>query len=159
MNYKYTFRLSPSRQKSNILFTKHAALINEAVDAINGGISFNRDRKRLTLVSIDEKEIVISLASYTPLANPSRSLSGLTRYLVSKYSGIFEPFVYNKTLFNIQPLSQEAAPIPQDDSILSNEEVMKALIDLLYTYPNTKEVRDAKAKIVEILRPFVKRKS
>lgn len=158
MHY-YCLRLSPARQKSGIVFTEHEVLIQEAIEAINGGISFKRGGKSLELLNIDDKEMVIKLTSQDPLANPARSLSALTRYLTNRYSNLFEQYIYNKTLFNIQTLSQESAISAKDDFGLSNEEIMKELIDLLYTYPNTKAVKIAKAQIVEILRPFVEKKA
>jgi len=157
--YHYSFKLSPARQKSEIVFTEHMTLIQEAIEAINGGISFKRDCKSLNLLNIDDKEMVIKLTSQDPLANPARSLSALTRYLTNKYANLFEQYIYNKTLFNIQTLSQESTPSAKVDFDLSNEEIMKELIDLLYTYPNTKAVKVAKAQIVEILRPFVEKKA
>jgi hypothetical protein len=155
--YHYNFRFSPARQKSGLIFTEHKMFIEEAIKAVNGGISFKRDGKILDLLNIDDKEMVIKLTSQDPLANPARSLSALTRYLASKYSNLFEQYIYNKTLFNIQALSQESTTSSKDDFSLSNEEIMKALIELLYTYPNTKEVKVAKAQITEILRPFVEK--
>ena len=157
--YYYNFRLSPARQKSGIIFTEHKMLIEEAIEAINGGISFKRDCKSMDLINIDEKEMIIKLISQYPLANPARSLSALTRYLTNKYSNLFEQYIYNKTLFNIQTLSQESTISTKDDFSLSNEEIMKELIDLLYTYPNTKEVKAAKDQIAEVLRPFVEKKT
>ena len=157
-HYNYTFRLSPVRQKSKILFTEHKALINEAIDNVNYGSSFSRDHKRLTLSYIDEKEMIINLTSKAPLANPSRSLSGVTRYLIAIYPEVFEPYIYNKTLFSIKILSQELTAPTKDDFSLSREEIVKELIDLLYTYPNTKDVKAAKVQITEILQPFVKKR-
>lgn len=149
--YHYVFNITPARQKSGILFTAHEARIKEAIEAINGGISFKRDRKCLTLLNIDDREMSIRLTSPEPLKNPARSLSALTRYLTTKYPDVFEPYIYNKTLFNIHALSQETTPTPKDEFRLSNEEVLKGIIDLLYTYPNTREVKAAKAQIVQIL--------
>lgn len=157
MHHQYTFRLSPSRQKSDIIFTEHKQLFNEAIETVNAGIAFTRDCKQLTLTHIGEKEITINLTSQKPLANPSRSLSGLTRYLIAKYPETFEPYIYNKTLFNIRILSQESTAPSKNNFSMSNEEIIKEIVDLLYTYPNTRDVKAAKSQIVEILRPFVEK--
>lgn len=158
-HYNYSFRLSPARQKSGIIFTDHKALIDEAIEAINGGTTFKQDRKCLVLNNLDDKEMLIDLMSQAPLANPARSLSALTRYLIANHPEIFEPYIYNKTLFNIHIISQNTTLTPRDDFSLSNEEIIKEIVDLLYTYPNSKEVIEAKAQITEILRPFVKKKN
>lgn len=157
--YYYDFNLSPARLKSGIIFTEHKRHIGDAIEAINGGISFKRDRKSLVLINIKDKEMLIRLTSQSPLANPARSLSALTRYLTNKYPNLFEQYVYNKTLFNIQLLSQESIISTKDNFSLSNEDILKEIIDLLYTYPNTKEVKVAKTQIAEVLRPFVEKKA
>ncbi len=157
--YHYTLRLSPARLKSSLIITEHKTLISEAIEAINGGISFKRDGKYLVLLNIGDKEMTIRLTSQDPLANPARSLSALTRYLTTKYPEIVEPYIFNKTLFNIQMLSQESTTMHQEDFSLSNEEIMKTMIDLLYTYPSTRDVKAAKHQIAEILRPFVEKRS
>ena len=41
---------------------------------------------------------------------------------------------------------------------MTNEEIVKGIVDLLYTYPSTKDVKAAREQIIEALKPFVKRK-
>ncbi len=156
--YRYTFQLSPARQKSELIFTQHQTILQEALDAINSGISFQRDGKHLDMLHIKDKELILCLTSQEALPNPARSLSALTRYLTTNYPAIFSPYIYNKTLCNMYLLSQEETSVPQADFTLSNEEILKEMVDLLYTYPNTKEVKSAKNEIISILQPFVAKK-
>ena len=43
--YSYTFLLTPSRNKSDIIFTEYKEIFLEAIDNINGGLAFKRDNK------------------------------------------------------------------------------------------------------------------
>ena len=106
--YNYTFLLTPARNKSDIAFTSYKPLILEAINNINNGLAFKRDCKKIFLDvdNIYDKEITLILSSKNMLTNPSRSLSALTRYLTTYYSETFHPYVYNKTLFNINLLKE-----------------------------------------------------
>lgn len=94
------------------------------------------------------------LFSKLPLENPSRSLSSFTRYLTTYYPDTFKKYLYNKTLFSINLIGQESSDCYIDDFGLSNEEILKSMIDLLYSHTETKEVQIARAKIIDILKPF-----
>lgn len=154
--YIYTFLLTPSRNKSDIIFTEYKDVFFEAIDNINGGLAFKRDNKKLSISDeeINEKEFKIVLFSKLPLENPSRSLSSFTRYLTTYYPDTFKKYLYNKTLFSINLVGQESSDCYIDDFGLSNEEILKCMIDLLYSHTETKEVQIARAKIIDILKPF-----
>lgn len=139
--YYYSFSLTPSRNKSDIVFCKYITLFKEAIDNINNGLAFKRDGKTLILDEnlIFEKSLSVSLSSISQLSNPARSLSSLTRYLTTNYSDIFKPYLYNKTLFNIR-LESQSCSISLNNNEMTNEELLKAIIDLLYTEkPSTKK--------------------
>lgn len=154
--YIYTFLLTPSRNKSDIIFTEHKNTFLEAIDNINGGLAFKRDNKKLSISIEDifEKEFKIVLFSKLPLKNPARSLSSFTRYLTTYYPETFKKYLYNKTLFSINLISQKSSDSFIDDLGPSNEEILKSMIDLLYSHTESKEVQLARAQIVDILKPF-----
>lgn len=154
--YSYTFLLTPSRNKSNIVFTEYKEIFSEAVDNINGGLAFKRDNKKLSISNqeVREKELKIILFSKMPLENPARSLSAFTRYLTTYYPDIFKKHLYNKTLFSMNLIGQESSDYSIDDFCISNEEILKSMIDLLYSHTETKEVQIARSKIIDILKPF-----
>ena len=147
--YSYTFKILPSRQKSQITFTAHEAQLKEAVMNVNSGTAFRRDGKTLAL-----SEMTAVLTSREPLPHPARSLSALTRYLTLQYSETFEPYIFNKTLFTITR-SQETAPSRREP--LSNEELLKAMVDFLYATPQTERVQAARAEIEKVLEPFIEK--
>ena len=89
-----------------------------------------------------------------PLENPSRSLSSFTRYLTTYYTDMFRKYLYNKTLFSINLIGQESSDYSIDNFSPSNEEILKGIIDLLYSHTETKDVQIARSKIIDILKPF-----
>ena len=151
----YSFILTPSRSKSDIVFTDFTNFFLEAVAHINAGLAFKRDGKELELdaSAIKEKALRISLRSPIQLNNPSRSLSSLTRYLTSNYPNEFKPYIYNKTLFNIKPDTQSSIT-GKTDNEMTNEELLKSIIDLLYTQTNSKEKTQAVKELKEIVKRF-----
>ncbi len=151
----YSFILTPSRSKSDIVFTDFANLFIEAIAHINAGLAFKRDGKELEIdaSSIKEKTLRITLRSPMQLTNPARSLSSLTRYLTSNYPDEFRPYIYNKTLFNIKPDTQSSITGETKDE-MTNEELLKSIIDLLYTQTNTKEKTQAIKDLKEIVKRF-----
>lgn len=156
--YNYTFLLTPSRNKSDITFTSYKPLILEAINNINNGLAFKRDCKKLFLDAnnICDKEITLTLSSKNMLINPSRSISALTRYLTTYYPETFEPYIYNKTLFNINLLTQETSTglTPEE---FSNEELLKAIIDLLYSTDaiTNKSKKETILEIKKLILPFI----
>lgn len=152
--YNYTFKILPSRQKSTIVLKNYEAQLKEAVMSVNSGTAFRRDGKTLALSEIKAREMTAVLTSREPLTHPARSLSGLTRYLTLKYPDIFEPYIFNKTLFTIIR-SQEAAPSRREP--LSNEELLKAMVDFLYATPQTERAQAARAEIEKVLEPFIEK--
>ena len=154
--YHYTFTLTPSRNKSDIIFSEHKELFKEAVENINNGLAFKRDGKSLNIdtSTISSKSLVVTLASTSQLTNPARSLSSLTRYLTTYYADVFKPYIYNKTLFNINLNSQTYSTSLKNDE-MTNEELLKAIIDLLYTQKNSKERKKAINELKNIVKSFI----
>lgn len=156
--YNYTFLLTPARNKSDITFTSYKPLILEAINNINNGLAFKRDCKKIFLDAnnVRDKEITLTLSSKNMLTNPSRSLSALTRYLTTYYPEIFHPYVYNKTLFNINLLSQETS-CGRNTEEISNEDLLKAIIDLLYSPDviTNKSKKDTILQIKKLMLPFI----
>lgn len=154
--YYYTFTLTPSRNKSDIVFSDYKKLFLEAVENINNGLAFKRDGKSLDIdtSTISDKSLVVILKSVSQLTNPARSLSSLTRYLTTYYPDVFKPYIYNKTLFNINLNSQSCSTSLKNDE-MTNEELLKAIIDLLYTQKNSKEKMKAINELKNIVKPFM----
>lgn len=154
--YYYSFSLTPSRNKSDIVFCKYITLFKEAIDNINNGLAFKRDGKTLILDEnlIFEKSLSVSLSSISQLSNPARSLSSLTRYLTTNYSDIFKPYLYNKTLFNIR-LESQSCSTSLNNNEMTNEELLKAIIDLLYTEKPSNKKATAIDNIKNIVKDFM----
>jgi len=155
--YNYFFELLPSKRGTDLDFCEHREKINEAVENINNGLVFKRDRKKIEITSIERNKIKLTLSCKTPLVHSARSLSSLTRYLTTHYTKDFEPYISNKTLFSMNLIAQENA---FEDFDISNEEMLKGVIDLLYTYTTStnKEVkqRDEVIKqIKELVKPYI----
>ena len=154
--YYYTFTLTPSRNKSDIVFSDHTELFLEAVENINNGLAFKRDGKTLSIdaSTISGKSLIATLSSVNKLTNPARSLSALTRYLTTYHTDVFKPYVYNKTLFSINLESQSCSTNLKKNK-MTHEELLKAIIDLLYTQKDSKEKRDAIKELENIVKPFM----
>lgn len=156
--YKYKFNLTPARTKSDISFTNYANLIIAAVNNVNSGITFKRDCKQIELnpADITDKNITLNLYSKEYLVNPARSLSGITRFLTTTYPESFSPYIYNKTLFNMSLLSQSSSQAQTNDE-LSNEDLFKAIFDLLYSskHINNKQKNIAINQLKDIVKPFM----
>lgn len=131
--YIYNFELTFAKKKTNLNFEKCKIFIKEAIDSINDGITFRRDCKQFYIIKITASKLTLKLSSKIALQNPSRSISALTRYLTTYHTEIFENSMYNKTLFSIKLISQETELSDSHDK-LTNEELLKGLIDLLYGY-------------------------
>lgn len=154
--YCYHFTLTPSRNKSTINFSEYTALFVEAVENVNNGIAFKRDGKTLSIDcdQILPKTLSVTLSSVNQLKNPARSLSSLTRYLTKSYPDTFEPFIYNKTIFNIKLESQSCSTSLNKEE-MTNEELLKAIIDLLYTEKPSNKKDTAINQIKDIVKEFI----
>ncbi len=159
--YYYGFRLTPSQPNSNVDFTEYHQELLTAVDAVNNGIAFTRDGKNIQLKKDDitEKEILLTLTCKTPLEHAARSLSALTRNLTSNYPDIFSQYVFNKTLFRMDLISQDSS---FGDIEISDTDLIKGLIDLLFTHTTTtKAEADLRVKTIneikELVKPYVKK--
>ncbi|MCR4697565.1 MAG: hypothetical protein K5654_09670 [Lachnospiraceae bacterium] len=155
--YTYSFTLTPSRVKSDIIFTDYKDILAEAVENINSGIAFGRDGKSISIddSKIKEKSFEVVLESVSPLENPARSLSSLTRYLTTKYPEKFKDYLYNKKLFNFKLVSKSEINRTKNERI-TNEELLKGIIDLFYAQKRTKERQKAIDEIKKIVVPFMK---
>lgn len=160
--YYYKFILTPSQPNSDIEYTKYQQEIISAVAAVNNGIAFKRDGKKIELETkdIQEKKIMLTLTCKTPLEHAARSLSALTRNLTVNYSEIFSQYIYNKTLFRMDLISQDSS---FGDTEISNTDLLKGVIDLLFTYTTTTKAEaqlrsETIKKIKELVKPYIIKK-
>ncbi len=160
--YYYKFNLKFAKKKTNMNFFKCRYILEEAIDAINMGLTFKRDGKSFTINEIKENSLTLTLSSSSSLTNPSRSISALTRYCTTYYTDVFKDILYNKTLFHIELVSKEKdVPILPKD--ISNEELLKGMIDLLYGYTsnyNSDTLLRNKTiqEIKQLIAPFINKK-
>lgn len=134
--YVYTFELTFAKKRTTLKFNECKDIIEGAINDINNGIAFKRDGKSFKIEQIRGNDLILKLTSKNSLANPSRSISALTRYLTTYHWNIVGNSIYNKTLFSLKLLSQENI-VPSAPQELSNEDLMKGMIDLLYGYTST----------------------
>ena len=149
----YNLELVPSKKYVSLDYTKHKDIFSESCTYINRGLAFTRDQKAL--------KITVQLESANPLQNPTRSLSALTRFLTSNYSGIFEEYVYNKTLFNMS-LINTISDDSDADITISDAEMLKIIIDLTVCFTSKSESETSKRKktldqIKELIKPYIQK--
>lgn len=156
--FYYTLSLTPSRNKSDIIFTDYTDLILAAISNVNNGLAFKRDCKKIEIDRSDilEKNITLKLSSKEYLINPGRSLCGITRYLTSNYIDVFKPYIYNKTLFSISLVEQNSSAGTSNDEI-TNEELFKAIFDFLYSdkYITNKKREDVINQLKDVIKPYM----
>ena len=158
--YIYTLELTPSKKYNTLNYTEFAEILNEACYYINKGLSYTRDGKELQIKEINTDNLVVLLNSKHSLQNPVRSLSALTRFLTTNYSDNFKKYVYNKTLFSMRLLESKCI-YSKESSQISDEEMLKAIIDLLYAF-TAKSVSDTQNRkktidqIKELIKPYMK---
>lgn len=158
--YIYTLELTPAKKYGTMDYTAFKELFDEACFYINKGVCFTRDGKELHIKEINKEKIVVTLNSKNSLQNPARSLSALTRFLTTNYTDIFREYIYNKTLFSMRLI--ESNTINSYNAIdISDEEMLKTLIDLLYAFtaksvPDTQNRKKTIDQIKELIRPYVK---
>jgi len=159
--YNYIFHLSPSKANTDIDFTSDNVqrMLIEAVNSINKGLAFTRDGKAISLNSIEVDKIELTLTCKTALLHSTRSLSALTRYLTRNYSEYFAPYIYNKTLFNMNLISQESH-FGIETNEISDTDLLKGVIDLLYTYTTTTKKEsdlriDTITQMKKLITPFI----
>lgn len=163
MPYIYTFELRFSKRGSSLNFKEIYDLLEEACENINNGLAYRRDGKSLELLNCKEKILTLNLTSKRSLPNPARSLSALTRYLTTFYRETFEEEIYNKTLFAMKLTSiTEEVPDKGAVSALSHEELLKGMIDLLYSYTALSNADALKRKndieaIKQIVVPYIQK--
>jgi hypothetical protein len=159
--YNYYFELTPSKPYSTIDFTSnniYETLITSA-ENVNNGLAFKRGGKSILITDIQEKKIYITLSCQTALIHAARSLSAFTRSLTTHYPSIYENEIYNKTLFSMKLLSQESCFGPEMSDI-SDADLLKGMVDLLYTYTTTtKKEADLRMETIKnmkkLIRPFL----
>lgn len=159
--YFYGFKLTPSQPNSDIDYTKYQHELLKAVESVNNGIAFKRDGKRIELDKNDikENEILLTLTCKTPLEHAARSLSALTRNLTGNYPNIFSQYVFNKTLFRMELISQDSS---FSDLEMSDTDLLKGIIDLLFTHTTTtKAEADLRVQTIksikELVKPYIKK--
>lgn len=153
--YTYFFKLTPSRNKSSINFLELKDNLQEAQQNVNSGTAFQRDGKRIAIdfASLEPRVIYLTLTCRTPLLHAARSLSALTRYLVSHCE--LDEYIYNKTLFYIELLSQDSS-FGKDASEISDTDMLKGIIDLLYTHTtSTKKEADARLETINQIKTLI----
>lgn len=160
--YYYYFQLTPSQPNSNIDYKKHQKEIISAINSVNNGIAFKRDGKAIEITNsdINTQEINLTLKCKTPLSHAARSLSALTRNLTGNYPNIFSQYVFNKTLFHMELISQESSF--DDLEEISDTDLLKGVVDLLYTHTTTTRIEaDLRKKTIsnmkELIKPYIKR--
>ena len=154
--YIYTLELTPSKKFDNIDYTQYKDIFSEACLYINKGLFFTRDKKELSILELNRESLIVKLSSKNSLQNPARSISALTRFLTTNYTDIFKGYVYNKTLFSMRLISSDN--ISTDDTYeISDEELLKVLIDLLYAY-TAKSVSDTqrRKKTIDQIKTLIK---
>ena len=157
--YIYTIELTPSKKNISINFNDYKTIFEEARDNINRGLTFIRDGKKIEFEEILSEKLIVNLKSTGSLKNPTRSLSALTRYLTSNYSNIFCVYMYNQTLFTMNLINTQM-DLPLNSEDISDEEMLKALIDLLYAFTakSVPEIQNRKKtikQIKELIRPYI----
>ena len=157
--YVYTIELTPSKKNISINYNDYQTILEEARDNINSGLTFIRDGKKIEFKEILSEKLIITLKSTGSLKNPTRSLSALTRYLTSNYSNIFSMYVQNQTLFTMNLINTQIDS-PSNSEDISDEEMLKALIDLLYSFtaksvPETQNRVKTIKQIKELIRPYI----
>lgn len=160
--YCYNFQLTPSQPNSNIDYTKYQKEIISAINSANSGIAFKRDGKTIDITDkdIETQKITLTLKCKTPLGHAARSLSALTRNLTGKYPEIFAQYVFNKTLFHMNLISQKSSFDDMDE--VSDTDLLKGVVDLLFTYTTTTkaeaDLRDQTiSNMKELVKPYIKR--
>ena len=159
--YQYTFELIFKKKSSTLNFPDCLDKIEEAISNINNGLAFRRDRKTMEILNpISDNKLTIRLNSKESLQNPSRSLSSITRYLTSYHTDYFKDSIYNRTLFDIILISTNSS-FPTIDYDISNEEMLKGIIDLLYSFTATtnteaKERNQVIKEIKKLVVPYIK---
>lgn len=159
--YIYTFKLSFAKKRTTLKFHECKDIILNAIKDINEGIAFKRDSKNFQIEQFGDNEFILKLTSKNSLTNPSRSISALTRYLTTYHLDIFGSSIYNKTLFSLELISQEnlVSSMPQE---MSNEDLIKGMIDLLYGYTSTSNSDTLSRnktiqEIKQLMAPYIKR--
>lgn len=159
--YNYYFELTPSKPNSTIDFTSNniCKTLIASTENVNNGLAFKRDGKSIMITNIEQKKICITLSCKTALIHAARSLSAITRYLTTHYPDTYQNEIYNKTLFSMKLLSQESS-FGSEMSDISDADLLKGMVDLLYTYTtSTKKEADLRKETIEnmkrLIRPFL----
>lgn len=159
--YIYTFKLKFAKRHATLTFNKYNHIFVSAVTDINDGLTFKRDGKTFQIEKIEETFLILQLKSRNSLKNPSRSIAALTRYLTKYHFDIFGDSIYNKTLFSIKLLSQGSYVSSVNPQTISNEDLLKGMIDLLYgSSMSNSDIASRNKTIQEIKRlaaPYIKK--
>lgn len=157
--YIYTIELTPSKANCPIDYLYYKTILDEACVNINKGLTFIRDGKTIEIIEIFTEKIIVKLKSTEALQNPTRSISALTRYLTTNHADTFKVYIQNHTLFTMKLVNtQNEVPTTTDD--ISDVEMLKTLIDILYAFtaksvPETQNRKKTINQIKELLRPYI----
>ena len=159
--YYYDFSLTPSQPNSDVDFSKYKTEIITAIDSVNNGIAFKRDGKSIDINDEDItcQKIKLTLRCKTPLNHAARSLSALTSNLTRNYPKIFGKYIFNKTLFHMDLISQRSS---FDDLEITDTDLIKGVIDLLFTHTTTtKEEATLREQTItqmkELIKPYIQK--
>lgn len=159
--YIYTFKLKFAKRHTTLTFNGYNHIFVSAIADINNGLTFKRDGKIFKIEKIEETFLILQLKSRNSLKNPSRSIAALTRYLTTYNFDIFGNSIYNKTLFSIELLSQGSYVSSIDPQTISDEDLLKCMIDLLYgSSMSNSDIVSRNKTIQEIKRlvaPYIKK--
>lgn len=159
--YIYTFKLKFAKRHTALTFNGYNHIFVSAIADINNGLTFKRDGKIFKIEKIEETFLILQLKSRNSLKNPSRSIAALTRYLTTYNFDIFGNSIYNKTLFSIELLSQGSYVSSIDPQTISDEDLLKCMIDLLYgSSMSNSDIVSRNKTIQEIKRlvaPYIKK--
>lgn len=158
----YIFKLTAANRKSNTNFETielEHKLFSKAAKNCSTGITFKRTGKSISINSITTDCITLTLSATSSLSSPTRTLSAFSRELIQldKDSNLLDDIIYNHSLFRtelldtIQNCTLSAANI-------SNPELLKAIIDLLFSPSNqynTVQKKKAISSLKEIMLPFI----
>ena len=162
----YRFKISPANKNSVMNFKeieKNYYYFSVATKNCNIGLSFTRTGKQINIDKIEDDCIYLTLSSTAPLDAPTRTLSSFSRQLVSldKEKNVLAPIIYNHCLFRTELIEvTKGTNIKSED--ITSPELLKAIIDLLYTPTdnyNIVQKKKAISQIKEIMLPFIEQDS
>lgn len=120
MQIKYYLKVYFANKNTSKSFKDPAVqtIIQRAVGAVNSGVAFKKSEKKITVIQFEKDYMEICLSSKEPLACPTKSVSGIARYIVQYYPNDFD--YYQKTLFSAVITSE----IREEDIVSTDDEAV-----------------------------------